>query len=446
MRESTLAFDWEVSGLVAAGILEQLPRFSEYDPGAVGEGSLDPLGLAAVAERIADRLLPGLRARMSHPRFVTLSAVGAFACQDLLGVVSSDEKTTFDIAFEWLVVEALVRYPGADRLRGVPGSQKARRAKSLSRRLSAADYLSGPRNFGFTGVYRPFSRDAEVLDPRGLPGPHAEELLLEWEADHGLAGFVGGGPGMPGIKLRREIVKQTAEALRHGRCVAPPTGWFLSDLASVCAPGEARARERAVMLRLVVHSRHPVRDELTALLRDGMPPPEATQREIALSLLSRSRGAAHDALHAAVEFETAATAIDNTFRRLLAYAVSLGGAFTIAQGMATPRLSDLAARLGDLTRSAVEAVARLDEGLAHEAVDCLREFDHPMGAQEFVDALIARHQQIQELKGKRMWIDPVKHRWVVRTPYRKQDPDLSDDVWAHPMRLYTLVSFLRACA
>jgi hypothetical protein len=64
-------------------MLDQLPRLSAYDPGAVGEGSIDPLGLAAVADRIADVLAPGLRARMSLPRFVTVSAVGAIAYQTL---------------------------------------------------------------------------------------------------------------------------------------------------------------------------------------------------------------------------------------------------------------------------------------------------------------------------------------------------------------------------
>lgn len=41
---------------VTATLLGQFPRFSQYDPGAVGEGSLDPLGFGAVADRIADRL------------------------------------------------------------------------------------------------------------------------------------------------------------------------------------------------------------------------------------------------------------------------------------------------------------------------------------------------------------------------------------------------------
>src|SRR5579872_4902711 len=110
-------------------LADQLPRLSAYDPGAVGEGGLDPLGLAAVADRIADVLVPGVRARMSQPRFVTLSAIGALAFQALHNLTADDGKTTVDIAFEWLVVEALVRRPENGRIEGLPGNYKAARAK-----------------------------------------------------------------------------------------------------------------------------------------------------------------------------------------------------------------------------------------------------------------------------------------------------------------------------
>ena len=143
-------------------LLDQLPRLSAYDPGAVGEGGLDPLGLAAVADRIADKLAPGIRARMSHPRFVTVSAIGAIAYQALHDLTADEGKTTVDIVFEWMVVEAIVRYPGNGRPEGLPGNQKASRAKAAGMRLSRRTYLSGPRVFGFTGVYRPLSRDARV--------------------------------------------------------------------------------------------------------------------------------------------------------------------------------------------------------------------------------------------------------------------------------------------
>ena len=163
-------------------LLDQLPRFSAYDPGAVGEGSLDPLGLAALADRIADRLAPGVRARMSQPRFVTLSAVGALACRRLSDVISTDGKTTFDLSFEWLVVESFARDRRAnsrERAMGIPGILKARRALEAGRRLSSENYLAGPRVFGFTGVYRPFSADARVLDLDGLPGEAIEQVVLD---------------------------------------------------------------------------------------------------------------------------------------------------------------------------------------------------------------------------------------------------------------------------
>ena len=159
-------------------LLDQLPRLSAYDPGAVGEGGLYPLGLAAVADRIADKLAPGVRARMSHPRFVTASAVGAIAYQALHDLTADEGKTTVDIVFEWMVVEAIVRYPGNGRPEGLPGNQKASRAKAAGMRLSRRTYLSGPRVFGFTGVYRPLSRDARVLSLDDLPAQNALRLVV----------------------------------------------------------------------------------------------------------------------------------------------------------------------------------------------------------------------------------------------------------------------------
>lgn len=431
---------------MTAAVLAQFPRFSEYDPGAVGEGSLDPLGLGAVADRIADCLAPGVRARMSQPRFVTLSAVGAFACQPISDLVASDGKTTFDLAFEWLVVESLVQHPNPDRLRGVPGSQKAQRAAKTGDRLSASTYLAGPRVFGFTGVYRPFAQDAQVLGSDGLPAANAETLIEAWEKDQQLGGFIAGDSGSTGLKLRREIEKECLAALRAAHSSAPRTGWLMKQLADTMAPREAGSRERAMLRNLITTGEHEVRNELTSLLSRELPPPDANQQKIAQTLAMQASPATRVALMAAIEFESCATAIEYAFRRLLAYATSIGGLFTVSQGTKTPQLSDLAPHLGTFTKRAIDAVSELDDSLAHEVVDCFAHFDHAMTPTEFVDALIARHQQVQDTKGKRMWLDPIKDKWAVRPPYRNQTADLVDDVWTHPMRLHTLVSFLRATA
>lgn len=431
---------------VSATLLRQFPRFSEYDPGAVGEGSLDPLGFGAVADRIADKIAPGVRARMSQPRFVTLSALGAHACLPISDLVSSDGKTTFDVAFEWLVVESLVRHANPESIRGLPGSQKAQRVVKTRERLSAATYLAGPRVFGFTGVYRPFSQDSRVLGTDGLPAEHAENLIRAWETDQGCDGFIGGSRLSVGGGLRREVERACRDTLRAGQVSTSPTGRLVRRLAATMAPREAGGRERAALRSLITTGPHEVRNELTALLASSRPEPDVTQLEIAGALAEKASPYTKKVLAAAIDFENCATAIEYAFRRLLAYGTSLGGAFTFPQGAATPQLADLAPRLGQLTKRAVDSVAHVDDSLAHEVMVCFGPFDRDLDAGGFVDALIARHQQIQDTKGKRMWIDPLRRTWVVRPPYRNQRQDLDDRNWTHPMRLHTLVSFLRATA
>lgn len=427
-------------------LLGQFPRFSAYDPGAAGEGSLDPLGFSALADRIADRLAPGVRARMNQPRFVTLSAIGAFACQPISDIVSSDGMSTYDLAFEWLVVESLVKYPKPERLKGVPGSHKALAAAGTKpiKRLCAANYLKGPRVFGFTGVYRPFSQDSGVLDRNGMPTEVAERLIVAWEQDQGLDGFMGGDSRSKGWQFRREIEKTCLASLKSGQATAPPAGWLMRWVADSMAPREAKSRERKILRQLVTSGQHEVRKEITDLLA-GLPATQhMSQLDIATKLADKASPATRTALMAAINFEKCATAIENAFRRLLAYAMSRGGLFSDRHGKDVPKLGDVAEKLDVLTRRAVDASAALDESLALDASACFAHFDRAMTPSEFINALISRHQQVQEsMKGKRMWIEPIRNEWWVRTPYRNQNIDLDDREWSHPMRLHALSSFLR---
>src|SRR2546421_8825218 len=66
------------------------PAVSAFDPPTAGEGSIDPMGLAAISDRLADLLVPGLRARMSRVRFVTAMAVGSLACEPLADEPTAD--------------------------------------------------------------------------------------------------------------------------------------------------------------------------------------------------------------------------------------------------------------------------------------------------------------------------------------------------------------------
>lgn len=102
------------------------PVMSLPDPKNEAEGGIDPLGMAFIAEHMAEAMLPGLTQRMARPRFVTLMSVGAVATADL--ELRAEDGTTPEIAFEWLVVQALAQVDG--EIFRVPGITKARTVMS----------------------------------------------------------------------------------------------------------------------------------------------------------------------------------------------------------------------------------------------------------------------------------------------------------------------------
>ena len=70
-----------------------LPFLTLTDPKTTGEGVLDPLGLSLVADQLADEILPGLRARMVRPRFLTALAVSAAVYEGIEDQLASDGVT-----------------------------------------------------------------------------------------------------------------------------------------------------------------------------------------------------------------------------------------------------------------------------------------------------------------------------------------------------------------
>jgi hypothetical protein len=386
---------------------------------------------------------------MSQPRFVTLSAVGAFAYQTLHDLTADEGKTTVDIAFEWIVVEAMVRNPGNGRVEGLPGNQKAARAKQKNERLSRRTYLNGPRVFGFTGVYRPFSRNTRVLTTDDRPAENAERLVGAWERDFGLSGYASGVAGTSGGRLRQEITEACRRTLAKGECAAPPAGQLLQELANFLAPREARANERRVLRELLTTGEHEIRNDLTARLVASPPAAGTSQRDLATQLLNGSTVLTRRALQAAMDYENAATAIDNAFRRFLNHTTQQHGAIiSRAEALRTPQLADLAPKIGDLVRRAMDSVSEVSDSsqinneLAHLTATNFSLFDASLTPRDFLDALLDRHEEVQAAKGKLSWLDQLAGEWTVRTPYRDQPGDLEDTSWIHPMRLTTLARFL----
>lgn len=122
-----------------------LPLLSIHDPEGAGSNSLDPLGLTPIGEQIAVELIPGVRERQSHPRYLTAIAVSHAICQDFAEeTVAADSVSEPWQVFEWYVVEGLVRSAGTTSDAKVPGSQKAKKALSQGLPLCASRYLKNP--------------------------------------------------------------------------------------------------------------------------------------------------------------------------------------------------------------------------------------------------------------------------------------------------------------
>jgi hypothetical protein len=105
-----------------------LPFLTLPDPDISGEGALDPLGLAAIGNQLAEWIRPGLRARMSRPRFLTAIAVSAVVCEGLEENYAADAITPAHLIFEWLLVKGFAREGRDGEVRRTPDILKAREA------------------------------------------------------------------------------------------------------------------------------------------------------------------------------------------------------------------------------------------------------------------------------------------------------------------------------
>src|SRR5438067_2412337 len=166
-----------------------LPFLTLPDPPVVGEGALDPLGLATIGEGLADWILPGMTARMSRPRFLTAMAASATVCQGLQEEIAADGVTPAYLVFEWLVVEGFARAAERSEVERTPGIEKARACRRTDFRMSARAYLKAPTVFGFHGVYRRLARHIGIIDQDGILLENGYSLLKTWEREQGLDGF-----------------------------------------------------------------------------------------------------------------------------------------------------------------------------------------------------------------------------------------------------------------
>lgn len=238
-----------------------LPFVTAADPAAGGEGAIDPLGFAQVADRLAEWVLPGMTSRMERPRFVTAMAVSAAVCEGLEDRGAGDGMTPAEVVFEWLLVEGFARRAGRDEVRRTPGIDKAAAAVAAGIPLSARGYLKTPSVFGFHGVYKRLARHLGVVDDVLRCDETGYELLKIWEREQGQSGFVTG----DGSVLRSlRVALDDALSMGHTTRTNGWQGWDF--FAAHLAPARVGRREAGLLWKKLLSDRGDRRGEVFELV------------------------------------------------------------------------------------------------------------------------------------------------------------------------------------
>lgn len=419
-----------------------LPFVTAADPDRAGEGSLDPLGLARIAERLADELAPEVTARMSRVRFVTAIAVASHVLLEPADLLGADGTPAY-LAFEWHVVEALVRSRPETGTDAVPGIQKARaRLREPRRHLDKDSYLETPKVFGFHGVYKRLAKDLEVVDDDLVLLGNGDALVEVWERDQRLDGFSSRRAGSVGSKLAEVLADEVRRALDKGAVQLGPTSKWWRAISDALAPGSAGERERRRLWRWLTDTRHPLRRELATLVAANREWQLSERETVERFLVRNLSGELRAHLDALATYEAAVRPLDDGFRLLRSVASQRAPSAVSADEVAEhPKFRAVATALPDAFKVAAE---RLEEvGLAVELETTLGQLAEPMPRAQLAEAILDRHDAVQNAKGKRSWFERDERGFAVRGIGRLDESFVERVEYLHPYRISALRSFAK---
>lgn len=428
-----------------------LPILTLVDEKISGEGALDPLGVATISDRLAEMILPGLRARMNRPRFLTAMAVCAAVCDGIEDQVAKDGTTPAYVVFEWLVVEGFARAASRDDTRFTPGMLKAQAAKEASEPMRASSYLRVPTIFGFHGVYKPLGRHTGIIDDDMRLADNGYSLLKTWQAEEGLAGFLSTSTGAgPGTKMR-ELLRSAVEAALVKGCTDRSGQWQgWSVLAERLAPGRIGGDEAMFIERLLLDTKAGTRGEVYRLVEGATLPDEMPEAEvIATHLLPKASPELRPRLKAIVDFEAACTLLESSLG-WIQYISSQAGARAITPKdfAASEHVQRITSKLPDTLNAAETSITNLPDALStqQEMAELARSFDHVRTPEALFETVLLRHHEVQHNKapdGKRPWFERAPDgSTFVRVPYRMSSPPAASAEWGRPYRVNTVRRFL----
>jgi len=427
-----------------------LPFLTLPDPLVTGEGALDPLGLAMISDRLADEILPGLRARMSRPRFLSAMAVSAAVCENLEDRLAADGITPAFLVFEWLVVEAFVRAGSRDETRGTPGTLKAQEVCNSRDVLSHRTYLKVPNVFGFHGVYKPLARDLGIVDDNMQLGDRGYELLKVWQAERQLDGFLESALASGEGRQARQMLRSAVEdglAAGFTRRSGSWQGWAF--LAEHLSPANIGEKEAACLARFFQDPEREPRGEMFRLLQKVCDEVDLSEDQIvSASVLRKCSRDLADRLNAIVAYESVCGILEEAFdwiRFLSTHSRERPiDAGTFAEEVRSASLArDLAGRLG----AAEQALAVSSLNVQQKFAQLAKTFAGVRDATDLFETVLTRHDVVQKAKppeGKRPWFERSPDgATFVRVPYRLAERPSTTHGWNRPYRIHSVLSFLR---
>jgi hypothetical protein len=379
---------------------------------------------------------------MSRIRFLTAMAVGAVATEPIYDAIAADGVSPAYLAYEWLVAEAIARdaaLPRAATL-GVAGIDKARSVVVRRAHMDSRSYLKTPKVFGFHGIYKRLARALDVIDANMLLGPAGDRLLRAWEEEQELPGFVDRVGGTTGGRLAATIEKAVSDALSNAHLTVSFSSHLWSKLVRPLRLDGALPQERELLMELLVDPDEPIRRELILRIRDldGVVAEFEVVRALAdaASHPLSARLVAIDAYERVAEMLTAGL---TTLQRVSTGHGTSPIAFDAVESH--PILVEAARELPAAVREVEHRLGELGE-VVLQATMALAAFESVTGPPDLAEALLDRHEQVQEAKGKRPWFERTPRGFVVRPLYRTGADSEIVGAYVHPYRILAVRSFL----
>lgn len=427
------------------------PFLTEYDPKVSSDGSIDPLGLYPIADRLATKLIPGFRERMRHPRFLTIMTVGAAICSNFdTDEIAADKTSEPWMVYEWYVVSAMVRtfYRKANNeIEGLPGREKATRALLDGVPISHSRYLKTAKVFGFHGVYRTLAQNVRLMDSLGNLDEFGFELVNAWEKEQGLNGFYNHSSGR-GRHFRSIFYEAIKDGLKAG-AVARKWGWdFFESIAAYLGHHRGGPKELEVIYERLAGPDSPLRKEVIQFLisQTGYQVLSNTnsEREFHSALKTKASRKLKQLLTAIQSYEEFSRLIQDAFDDCL-YRMSLTDKTSSDFLLKSAALNLAFTQLPTLSERVIKDLDPFFE--SGNFLGTYGELILPISLPEFLHSLITLHFTIQRNKppsGKRPWFEKTDdHTFMIYSNHKRDREPEPSELYVHFYRSFPLLSFMR---